>query len=118
MADLIIYVYRKCSTCRKALAWLDTHGLNYEERPIREQPPTPAEIRLALETQGNIRQLLNTSSQDYRDAGLKDTLDSLPAEAVFARLQQNGNLVKRPFVVLPDIAFAGFKEDLWRKHLL
>lgn len=118
MADPIVYTYRNCSTCRKALKWLEAHGRPFEERPIREQPPSRDELHRALATHRNIRQLLNTSSQDYRDAGLKDTLNSLPAEDVFERLQHNGNLVKRPFVVLPDIALAGFKEDLWRKHLL
>lgn len=118
MAHPIVYGYRNCSTCRKALKWLEDHGLAYEERPIREHPPSPAELQLALDTQGNIRNLLNTSSQDYREAGLKVTLDTMPPETVFSLLQENGNLVKRPFVVLPNAAFAGFKEDLWRKHLL
>ena len=26
-----VLVYRKCSTCMKALKWLDEHNINYEE---------------------------------------------------------------------------------------
>ena len=27
-----VLVYRKCSTCMKALKWLDEHNISYEER--------------------------------------------------------------------------------------
>lgn len=118
MESIVVYVYIKCSTCRKAIKWLDANGIPYEIRHIREQPPSPAELQLALDTLGNIRKLLNTSSQDYREAGLKDTLDSMDPNDVFERLQANGNLVKRPFVVSADGAFAGFNEAVWTDRLL
>jgi arsenate reductase len=118
MAQLKVYIYAKCSTCRNALKWLDEKGLSYETVPIRETPPSPAELELALKSSGNIRKLLNTSSQDYRDLGLKDRLDSLPPAEVFSLLQENGNLVKRPFVVTGKTAFAGFKADEWAERLL
>ena len=35
-----VLVYRKCSTCMKALKWLDEHNINYEERAIKEENPT------------------------------------------------------------------------------
>ena len=31
-----VLVYRKCSTCMKALKWLDEHNISYEERAIKE----------------------------------------------------------------------------------
>lgn len=118
MADMKVYVYRNCSTCRKALKWLDEHGLAYRELPIRETPPSVDELERGLRATGSIRKILNTSSQDYRDAGLKDKLDSLSNEAVFSLLQENGNLVKRPYVVAGNGAFAGFKPDDWAARLL
>ena len=30
-----VLVYRKCSTCMKALKWLDEHNISYEERAIK-----------------------------------------------------------------------------------
>ena len=32
-----VLVYRKCSTCMKALKWLDEHNINYEERAIKRR---------------------------------------------------------------------------------
>lgn len=118
MAQLKVYIYAKCGTCRKALKWLDENGLSYETAPVRETPPSPPELERALKESGNIRKLLNTSSQDYRELGLKDRLDTLSPGKVFDLLQENGNLVKRPFVVHGQSAFAGFKADEWADRLL
>jgi arsenate reductase len=117
MAELKVYLYANCGTCRKATKWLDERALPYKALAIRETPPSIAELQRALESTGNIRKILNTSSQDYRDLGLKEKLDNMPEEEVFALLQQNGNLVKRPFVVAGDKAWAGFNADSWEASL-
>jgi arsenate reductase len=118
MAEKIVYVYRNCSTCRKALAWLDERGIAYEERAIRETPPSTGELALGLQTMGKATKIINTSSKDYRASGLKDQLESLSPESLFEELRKNGNLVKRPFVVTGSAAFAGFNEELWESRLL
>jgi arsenate reductase len=118
MAQLLFYQLEQCGTCRKARQWLDAHGIAYTAIAVRQQPPTTAELDLALQTVGNIRKLLNTSSQDYRAAGLKDRLDTLSNDEVFALLQANGNLVKRPFVVTDSAAWAGFQPEQWQSRLL
>lgn len=112
---LRVYCYEKCSTCRKALKWLAEHRLAFELKAIRENPPTEAELAKMLAVYGGeIRRLFNTSSQDYRDAGLKDRLTSMSSAAAFDLLRGNGNLVKRPFVVGSDgVALVGFDPDRW-----
>ena len=42
---MLVLVYRKCSTCVKALKWLDANEVTYEERPIVEQNPTFEELK-------------------------------------------------------------------------
>lgn len=117
MVDLKVYCYVKCGTCRKALGWLKERGIAYKELPVRETPPTLAELKRALRETGNIRKLINTSSQDYRELGLKDKLAEMQPEEVFALLRENGNLVKRPFVVFGDTAWAGFRPADWEQRL-
>ena len=41
---MVFICYNKCSTCKKAQAFLDSHGLSYESRPIKEQNPTAQEL--------------------------------------------------------------------------
>lgn len=116
---LKIYTYAKCSTCRNALKWLDNKGIEYRNLAIRETPPSVPELKKMLKAyDSNIRRLLNTSSQDYRKLGIKDQLDDMPVADVFELMQQNGNLVKRPFVISPDIKITGFKPDDWEQKLL
>ncbi len=117
MAEIKVYCYVKCGTCRKALKWLHEEEIPYKELPIRETPPSLAELKKGLKTEGNIRKIINTSSKDYRDLGLKDKLADMKPEDVFALLQKNGNLVKRPFVVANGIAWAGFKPEVWKERL-
>jgi arsenate reductase len=116
---LTIYVYQKCSTCRDALKWLNEHGIAHEVKAIRETPPSPAELKTALKLHGgDIRKLFNTSGMDYRALGMKDKLPAMSEDDAIELLSQNGNLVKRPFVLGKDIALVGFKPETWKKTLL
>lgn len=40
-----VLVYRKCSTCRRALKWLEQNNINFEERPIVEENPSFDELK-------------------------------------------------------------------------
>lgn len=42
------YGYKRCSTCRKALAWLAGHGFSPVEHDITRTPPSADLICLAL----------------------------------------------------------------------
>jgi arsenate reductase len=111
---LKVYIYQKCSTCRDAIKWLDAHHIPYTALPIRETPPTPAELESALRLLGNdIRKLFNTSGIDYRALGMKDKLPTMSESEVFDLLSKNGNLVKRPFLIGDGKALTGFKTDVW-----
>jgi arsenate reductase len=115
---LTVYIYQKCSTCRDALKWLDGHGIPYQMKAIRETPPGVAELKTALGLMdGQIRRLFNTSGIDYRALGIKDQLPAMSESEALALLSQNGNLVKRPFLIGDGIALAGFKAEVWEQTL-
>jgi arsenate reductase-like glutaredoxin family protein len=74
-------------------------------------------LRLALEgAGGDPRRLFNTSGRDYRELDLAARLPGMPLPEVLRLLRENGNLVKRPFVVTSDDAWAGFNEAVWKKR--
>ena len=111
---LKVYAYSGCGTCRKALKFLSEHGIAHRVIPIREQPPTPAELqRMLAAYQGDVRKLFNTSGRDYRALGLGAKLATLSPGDALALLAKTGNLVKRPFVIGPDRAHVGFREEEW-----
>ncbi len=111
-----IYVYEKCGTCRRALQFLQSRKVPFTAIPIREQPPTRAELRRMLDIYGGeIRKLFNTSGLDYQAQNLKDKLPKLTTDEAIALLAGNGNLVKRPFVLTDQSGRVGFKEEEWEK---
>lgn len=119
-STLTVYTYKNCDTCRKAARWLGARGIDFEERPIRETPPSVEELRAMLgHLGGERRRLCNTSGGDYRAEKLGDVIDSLPEEKFLARLAANGNLVKRPFLLraAPPLGLVGFKESEWTAAL-
>ncbi len=109
-----IHTYAKCDTCRKAVKWLKARGLGFEEIPIREQPPTEAELRRMLSIYGGeLKRLFNTSGGDYRELKLGEKLPSMSEDEAIALLASNGNLVKRPFLLADRGGLVGFKEAEW-----
>ena len=116
---LKIYTLSNCDTCRAATKWLRAHAVTFEERAIRETPPSAAELRAMLAAQGGeLRKLFNSSGRDYREQKLGEKLPSLAPGAALALLVANGNLVKRPFLVGEGVALVGFDAALWRATLL
>ena len=111
---LKIYMYKNCSTCQKAKKYLAANEIDYAEIPIRETPPTKAELKRMLKhMDGNIKKLFNTSGMDYKSENMKDVLPTLNDAQAVDRLNANGNLVKRPFLITKDFGTVGFKENVW-----
>ena len=111
-----VYCYSKCSTCKKALKWLDEQVTDYAVRPIREQNPSAEELAVWREKSGlPLRRFFNTSGMQYRALGLKERLPSMSDEEQLALLASDGMLVKRPIVVAGDTVLVGFREAEWEK---
>ena len=95
-----VLVYRKCSTCMKALKWLDEHNINYEERAIKEENPTYEELKEWYTKSGlPLKKFFNTSGQSYRSLGLKDKLPTLSLDEAVELLASDGMLIKRPILI-------------------
>ena len=115
---MTILCYEKCSTCRKALQWLDEQGVDYTVRPIKKENPSYEELLSWWEKSGlPLRRFFNTSGMLYRELGLKDRLDGMSEEEQLRLLASDGMLVKRPLLVSEDAVIPGFKEDAWKAVL-
>ncbi|MDE0825822.1 MAG: arsenate reductase family protein [Akkermansiaceae bacterium] len=113
-----LYVYAKCSTCRKAMAWLEKKGIEFEEIAIKETQPTVKELKEVQAIYGGERRrLFNTSGMDYREMELKDKLPTMSEKEAYALLRSNGMLVKRPFLVGAGVGLVGFREMEWEEKL-
>ncbi|HVU23233.1 MAG TPA: Spx/MgsR family RNA polymerase-binding regulatory protein [Opitutus sp.] len=115
---LKVYALGNCDSCRRALKWLRAQGIDFEERAIRETPPTRVELRMALAALGGERRkLFNTAGHDYRELKLGERIDAMSESEAISLLAANGNLVKRPLAIGGGVALAGFDEAKWRAAL-
>ena len=73
-----ILIYPKCSTCKKAIKWLNEEGVDYTIRHIVEEPLSVSEIKMIHElSKEPIKKFFNTSGMKYRELNLKDKLSKM-----------------------------------------
>ena len=114
----LVLVYRKCTTCQKALKWLEENKIAYEERPIKEENPTEEELREWYKKSGlPLKRFFNTSGNLYKELQLKDKLADMSEEEQIKLLATDGMLVKRPLLITVDYVCPGFKEADWKAHI-
>ena len=65
-----VLVYRKCSTCLKALKWLEGNQVVFDERPIKEENPSYEELKAWYEMSGlPLKKFFNTIVQTNEPEG-------------------------------------------------
>ena len=115
---MLVLVYRKCSTCLKALKWLEDNNIEFTERPIKEENPTYEELKAWHQMSGlPLKKFFNTSGLIYKDLGIKDKLPTMSEDEQLQLLATNGMLVKRPLVIGDDYVLTGFKEKEWEEKM-
>lgn len=115
---MIFLCYPKCSTCKKAAAWLDEHGIAYTVRHIADENPTYEELKQWHAKSGlPLKKFFNTGGLVYKELALKDKLPTMTDDEQLRLLCTNGMLVKRPMLVTDTTVLVGFKPDEWQSLL-
>ena len=115
---MIFLCYPKCTTCQKAQKFLDSCGVDYTIRNIKENNPEKAELAEWYRRSGlSLKRFFNTSGLLYKSMGLKDKLPEMDEEEQLELLATDGMLVKRPMFIGDDFVLVGFKETEWEKAL-
>lgn len=109
-----VYCYAKCTTCKKALKWLEDHKIEFKLIDIKEDHPDEKTLRQLHKKSGlPLRKFFNTSGQLYREMELSKKLSDMSENEMFALLASDGMLVKRPLLVADKKICVGFKEEEW-----
>ena len=73
-----VYCYSKCTTCKKALKWLDEQGVAYDLIDIKENNPSREELAAWYAMSGlPLKKFFNTSGQIYRQMELSKKLPDM-----------------------------------------
>ena len=111
---MLCLCYPKCTTCKKALKWMDENGISYELRDIKEENPTLEELtEWYHRSQLPLKRFFNTSGLLYKEMKLKDRLPGMSEEEQLSLLATDGMLVKRPLLIDGDRILVGFREKEW-----
>ena len=106
--------YPRCSTCKKAVKWLEDNSIDYTYRDIKLDNPSEEELRKWHAASGlPLKRFFNTSGMLYKEMKLKDKLPDMSEDEMFALLASDGLLVKRPIAVADSTVLVGFKEAEW-----
>lgn len=115
---LKVYCYSRCTTCQKALKWLDAKGVKYELIDIKENNPDEKTLRKYYAMSGlPLKRFFNTSGLQYRELELSKKLPTMSEDEQFKLLASDGMLVKRPLLAGKDFVLTGFKEAEWSEKL-
>lgn len=115
---MLLLCYPKCTTCQKAIRWLEDHQVDFTQRHIAEENPTVEELRDWQQKSGlPLKRFFNTSGLVYKELGLKDKLPAMTEEEQLRLLAGNGMLVKRPLAIDGERVLVGFREAEWSAAL-
>ena len=115
---MLVLCYPRCTTCQKAVKWLEEQGKTFTYRNIKDENPSLEELRQWHKISGlPLKKFFNTSGLQYKALGLKDKLPTMSEEEQLALLASDGMLVKRPMLVGDGFVLVGFKEANWAEKL-
>ena len=115
---MLFICYPKCSTCKKAQAYLEERGIPFTRRDIKLETPNAEELRRWQQMSGlPLKKFFNTSGLSYKALGRMDKHPPRPEEGQLALLSGDGMLIKRPLLVGDDFVLTGFRQAEWEARL-
>lgn len=137
MKKVIVYYYNRCSTCKKAIKYLEENiarnkNIELELKDIITEKPNLEEMSKIIETKydkkisditrDEIKSFFNTSGILYRENNIKDKIKDLnnSIDDILKILISDGKMIKRPLVIIKDginkdKILLGFKEEEYSK---
>ena len=114
-----VYCYSRCSTCQKALKWLEARGVAHKVVDIKADHPDETALRRYYAMSGlPLKRFFNTSGIQYREQELSKKLPDMSEDEQLRLLASDGMLVKRPLLVGDNFVLPGFREAEWSEKLL
>ncbi|MFP5383809.1 MAG: ArsC family reductase [Gammaproteobacteria bacterium] len=111
---LHLYGIKNCGTVKKALDWLDGHGVAYTFHDFKKETLSAAMLDGWLKAVG-WEVLLNRKGTTWR--GLPDKVkEAIDAKSARALMLENPSIIKRPVTVSGGTVIVGFDEEDFAKR--
>lgn len=96
-----VYGLKKCSTCQKALAHLDSKKIAHDFFDHGETPPSKEQVARWSRAVGGWEKLINRAGYTWRGLAASDVKDLTEAKAV-ALATKHTSLIRRPLIEHDD----------------
>ena len=107
-----IFGLRKCSTCRKAIAWFDENKISYRFTDVKESPLDAAQVSKWSSALGGWEKMINRAGYTWRGLSAADTANLAEKKAI-ALVLRNPSLIRRPLLEHIDGSVTvGFSEKV------
>jgi Spx/MgsR family transcriptional regulator len=104
-----------CDTVRRARAWLDGRGVDYEFVDFRKAPPVRAALARWCAAVG-WETLLNRRGTTWRKLAAADQARVVDAPSAIEALLAHPTAIKRPVVEMGDAVVVGFDPADWERR--
>lgn len=105
-----IYTAPSCSSCRKAVAWLEENNIPYKAQNIFSDPLDILEIKSILRmTEEGTEEIISTRSKAFQELNID--LEELQLKDLFTLVQENPGLLRRPILIDDKRLQIGYNED-------
>lgn len=101
MSNIKLYGLKQCSTCVKAMKWLEEQGTSFVFTDYRQHPIDPATLTGWAEELGGWEKLVNRASMTWRNLP-QERKEPQAADDWLALIGEFPALVRRPATVGPD----------------
>jgi arsenate reductase len=110
-----IYGIRNCDTMKKAFAWLDARGIEYEFHDYKKGGVPPGKLK-DWAARAGWEKLANTRGPTWRKIP-EDRRANLTEARALALLEDNASAIKRPIVEARGRLLMGFDERAFAEAL-
>lgn len=98
---LKLYGLSKCSTCQKAIDWLDENEIKHSFSDVKDTPLAKEQVAAWSKALGGWEKMINKAGYTWRGLPPEKTNGLTEAKAV-ALAVENPSLIRRPLIVHKD----------------
>ena len=98
---LKLYGLNKCSTCQRAIDWLDEHKIAHSFSDVRDNPITKEQVTQWSKALGGWEKMINRAGYTWRGLPPDKTQNLTEAKAVSLAVD-NPSLIRRPLIEHKD----------------
>ncbi len=112
-----VYGIKNCDTVKKARAWLDGHGIDYEFVDFKKTPPSMGQVARWCDALG-VNVVLNRRGTTWKKLSFIEPAGADSAQGAIPIMVAYPSAIKRPVIETGSECLIGFDEAIYQLKLL